>query len=289
MMAALALGTVQFGLRYGVANQTGQVSQQQVNAILAAAASAGVDTLDTAIAYGESEASLGRAGTERLRVVTKLPALPQVCPSIESWIEEQLDGSLRRLGRTSVEAVLLHRPTDLLGSRGEEYLSALQKAAVGRCRLLGVSIYGPGELDALWPFWQPQIVQAPCNVLDRRLLSSGWLGRLAAQAVEVHTRSTFLQGLLLMSAERRPAAFAPWFPLLDRWLGWCREQSLTPLSAAMGFVLTQPGISRVIVGVDSTDQLQEILAAARPGQKQPPADLFSEDVGLIDPSHWKLP
>jgi len=57
----------------------------------------------------------------------------------------------------------------------------------------------------------------------------------------------------------------------------------------MGFVLTQPGISRVIVGVDSTDQLQEILAAARPGQKQPPADLFSEDVGLIDPSHWKLP
>jgi aryl-alcohol dehydrogenase-like predicted oxidoreductase len=92
-----------------------------------------------------------------------------------------------------------------------------------------------------------------------------------------------------MSAERRPAAFGPWFPLLDRWLSWCNEQGVTPLAAALGFVLTQPGISRVIVGVDSTDQLQDILAAARLGRKQPPADLFSEDAGLIDPSTWKLP
>jgi aryl-alcohol dehydrogenase-like predicted oxidoreductase len=288
MMAALALGTVQFGLRYGVSNQTGQVPQSQVAAILSEAAAAGITTVDTAIAYGDSEASLGRAGMSGWRVVTKLPPLPAEVVCLESWVEQQLEDSLRRLGVPQVEAVLLHRSSDLLGRRGALYLQALLKLKSERFRFLGVSIYEPAELDALWPLWEPEIVQAPCNVFDRRLASSGWLTRLASRGVRVHTRSTFLQGLLLMSPERRPPAFAPWAALLDRWCGWCRQSGVSPLAAALGFVRAQPGVECIVVGVDSAAHLREILAAFRSESPVPPAELCSEDRDLIDPSRWKL-
>ena len=287
-MAPLALGTVQFGLRYGVSNQAGQVTPSEVTAILSTAAAAGIDTLDTAIAYGESEASLGRAGVSGWRVITKLPPLPAEIASLEGWIEQELDNSLRRLGLSQLDAVLLHRSSDLLGSRGAQYLQALLKLGPGRFRFLGVSIYDPAELDALWPVWQPEVVQAPCNVLDRRLVSSGWLARLASHAVRVHTRSTFLQGLLLMSPERRPPAFARWSALLNRWLEWCRENEKSPLEASLGFVHSLPGVERVVVGVDSAAHLLQILEALRTPCCEPPADLSSADRDLIDPSRWKL-
>ena len=122
-MTRLALGTAQFGLPYGIANQAGQVSRKDVSAMLQLAASNGIDTLDTAIAYGESEKSLGQAGTQGFRVVTKLPALPDDCPQVIPWVSEQVDASFTRLGVSSVYGLLLHRPEQLLRQIGELFLT----------------------------------------------------------------------------------------------------------------------------------------------------------------------
>ena len=121
----LALGTAQFGLPYGIANQAGQVSRKEVSAMLQLAVSNGIDTLDTAIAYGESEVALGQAGTQGFNVVTKLPALPDDCLDVISWVMEQVDASFTRLGVSSVYALLLHRPEQLLGPLGKELYEAL--------------------------------------------------------------------------------------------------------------------------------------------------------------------
>jgi aryl-alcohol dehydrogenase-like predicted oxidoreductase len=288
VICPLALGTVQFGLRYGVSNQTGRVPQSEVARILAEAVQAGIEILDTAVAYGESEATLGQVGIAGWRVITKLPPLPSDVDDVNSWVQQQLEASLRRLGVSQVEAVLLHRSSDLLGERGPSYLQALSKLKPEKARHLGVSIYDPAELDALWPRWVPDMVQAPCNALDRRLLHSGWLERLERRGVRVHVRSAFLQGLLLMSSISRPAFFASWMPLLDRWLSWCREAGVAPLEGALGFVRGQPGIECVVVGVDSAAHLREIVAASQRRIPQPPLDLWSNDLSLIDPSRWKL-
>jgi aryl-alcohol dehydrogenase-like predicted oxidoreductase len=288
-MNRLALGTVQFGLRYGVANTSGQVAPTAIAAILRRAREAGIDTLDTAIAYGESEARLGDAGVASWRLVTKLPPLPQEMADVGTWVESEVQGSLQRLKTTRLDALMLHKAADLLGPYSKACIRALEDMkARGWVRSIGVSIYAPEDIAAVWPMWRPDIVQAPCNVFDRRLIQSGWLGRLSEAGVRVHIRSAFLQGLLLMPRATQPKWFDPWRGLLDRWAASCVQLETTPLAAALAFVLAQPGVERLVVGVDSLAQLDEILVAARARAVLPADDLYSEDRDLIDPSRWKL-
>jgi len=287
-MASLALGTVQFGLAYGIANRTGQVSQAEIGEILQRAGDAGVSVLDTAIAYGESETRLGRANVSGWRVVTKLPPFPKELAAAGDWVHEQVRGSLERLRIPRLDALLLHRSADLLGPHGEACRRALAELrSAGTVGATGVSIYHPGELDSLWPVWKPDLVQAPFNVFDRRLVRSGWADRLAASGVRIHARSAFLQGLLLMPAAQRPAQFARWSSLFDRWDGWCRERGTTALAAALDFVLDQPWLECAVVGVDSRAHLEQIIAARVPGSAASLPDLACDDLELVDPSRWK--
>src|SRR5262249_50698776 len=115
-----------------------------------------------------------------------------------------------------------------------------------------------------------------------------WLTRLHASGVRVHVRSLFLQGLLLMGEHQRPAFFRPWRPVLDRWSQWCREQQVSPLRAAVAFAARLAGVERLVVGVDSRTQLQEIIAAATDGVPQLPEDLNSDELDLLEPRRWRL-
>ena len=110
----LALGTVQFGLNYGVANATGQVTLQEGRRILDTAAEAGMDTLDTAVAYGASEEVLGKLGVQSWRVITKLPPMPTSVADVQTWVLEQVAGSRTRLGSNRLGGVLMHRTEDLI-------------------------------------------------------------------------------------------------------------------------------------------------------------------------------
>lgn len=287
----LALGTVQFGLRYGVANANGQVASSEVVAILRTARDAGIDTLDTAISYGTSEQRLGELGVRDWKIVTKLPPLPPGLDDVRVWVGEQLASALRRLDVSRLDGLLMHKPSDLLGSHGVQYARALQDVRhQGQVLAVGYSIYSPDELDALCDVFPPDLVQAPFNVLDRRLANSGWMSRLAGRGVRIHTRSVFLQGLLLMPSASRPAWFGRWFALLDGWQRACREFRRSPLEMALGFALAHPEIERVVVGVDSATQLEEVIKAAL----APPLSvndfpaIESSDLELIDPFKWKL-
>lgn len=286
MSNRLALGTVQLGLPYGIANTTGQVPTDQVAQMLAIAASGRIDTLDTAIAYGDSEIRLGQAGVSGFRVVTKLPEVP---PSVEvsSWVQEQVLGSLQRLRVTSAYGVLLHRPQQLRGARGNEIASALDMLKhKGLTKKTGVSIYGPEDLDGL-EVRSLDLVQAPYNLLDRRLYISGLAQRLVDNGVEIHVRSAFMQGLLLMSADDRPVKFGRWHELWARWGRWLKSKDISPVQACLGFVLAQPGIARVVVGAETLAQLEGLLAAeARQSDLPDWPDLRCDDLALINPSCW---
>lgn len=290
MSKRLALGTVQFGLPYGIANQAGQVSRDEATAILDHAWAMGFDTLDTAIAYGESEQRLGEIGVGQWQIISKLPAIPEPCTDVTAWVRESVLGSLERLRIPKLHGLLLHRAQQLLGPQGDAlYRALIALKDQGMVEKIGVSIYGPDELDALWPRFQFDMVQAPFNIIDRRLAASGWLTRLHQAGTEVHTRSVFLQGLLLMEATKRPATFNRWHPLWQQWHRWLEDQALTPLQACLNFTLSQPEIDRVVVGVDSLKQLQGILGSVEVPAVKPPAALMSEDLDLINPSRWKAP
>jgi aryl-alcohol dehydrogenase-like predicted oxidoreductase len=281
------LGTAQFGLPYGIANQAGQVSGIGVAEILGYAWAAGVATLDTAIDYGDSEVVLGKVGVEQWQVISKLPEIPETCTDIASWVHSLVADSLERLKISRFRAILLHRPEQLLGSQGDELYRALVATRdQGKAEKIGVSIYSPDELEALWSRYKFDLVQAPFNILDRRLVASGWMARLHQAGTEVHIRSVFLQGLLLMDAVSRPEKFNRWQPLWDQWHRWLNDQGVTALQSCLAVALAQPEIDQVVVGVDSLKQLEEILACVKTSAAIPPETLISEDLDLINPSHW---
>lgn len=283
----LALGTVQFGLEYGIANQAGRVQLEDARYILQEAAAQGVDTLDTAIAYGDSESTLGQAGVSGWKIVTKLPALPEGCADVAGWVKVQIEGSLSRLGVSQLHGVLLHRPDQLLGENGKPLFEALQHLkAQGITRKIGVSVYGPEELARLMGEMQFDLVQAPLNILDRRLVESGWAKRLKEQGTEVHARSAFLQGLLLMPPDQRPAKFSRWTSLWSEWTRWLDETGLTPLQACLGYVLGVEAADKVVVGVDSVKQLKEILVASHSALPSLPNWPQAIDTDLINPGQW---
>jgi aryl-alcohol dehydrogenase-like predicted oxidoreductase len=262
-MQRLALGTAKFGLNYGVAKSRGQTVVAEVERILSAADIAGLDTLDTAIGYGDSEQVLGDIGFESFDIVTKLPALPKDQVDVIQWVEQQLEDSCERLKRPGLYAVLLHRPTDLLGAGGKALARSLQVLKEDRVvQKVGVSIYDPEELTPIEKILDIDLVQAPLNVVDRRLQTSGWLHRLKDSGVEIHARSVFLQGLLLMDRSDIPPKFERWSRLWDDWQHFLSEKGTNALSACLSYPLSLPEVDRVVVGVDSSQQLKDIVAVA---------------------------
>lgn len=283
----LALGTVQFGLKYGIANQQGQVPYDETKAILDHASASGIDTLDTAIAYGNSEQRLGEIGVQRWQVVSKLPAIPESCSDIVQWVTNSVKETLQRLKIKSLHGLLLHRPQQLLESGGDRLYDALQQLKHdGLVKKIGVSIYGPEELDALAGHYHLDLVQAPFNIMDRRLIDSGWLSRLADKSTELHVRSVFLQGLLLIAPGDRPGKFNKWTSLWSKWENWIKLTGLTPLQACLRYALSFSEINKVVIGVDSLNQLKEILQAATGPMPQAPKELQTCDIDLLNPARW---
>jgi aryl-alcohol dehydrogenase-like predicted oxidoreductase len=252
----LALGTAQFGLAYGLNNEAGQPALSAVAEVLAAARAAGLTLLDTAAAYGNSEARLGELAGDNsaFELITKLPAGPP------AQVAQQLAASRARLRRPRLYGVLFHAFGPL---RAEPAAwQALQAArAAGQVARIGVSLYHPHEAEwLLAQGWDVDLVQVPYNVLDQRFAAV--LPQLAARGVEVHVRSAFLQGLLLREPATLPAFFQPLAPKL-RQLRALAAGAGVPLPAALLlFAAYAPGVARAVIGVDSVANLHENLAAA---------------------------
>ena len=283
----LALGSAQFGLDYGIVQQQAKLSADEAADIISLAAANGILTLDTAIDYGDAERRLGELGMSRWRIVSKLPSLQPDCDDIAQWVRQQIGGSLERLQVERLYGLLLHRPLDLLGEQGNALYRALLAAREeGLVSKIGISIYDPSELDQLCGRYRFDLVQAPFNPVDRRILQSGWMTRLDEAGIELHVRSIFMQGLLLMERHERPSYFDTWAKLWSDFADWLRQTNQTAVEACVGFALSFDGISRAIVGVAGLQQLEEIIRAAAVDAQPVPDAIACADLDLIDPLRW---
>ncbi len=281
----LAIGSAQFGLRYGLSGN--QVEAAEAAMIVKQAWSAGIDTLDTAIDYGESERVLGHIGVADWRIVSKLPGLPNLVTDVESWVDAAIRGSLDRLRVKCLYGFLLHRPLDLLGAYGADiYRSLCRAKEMGKIGKIGISIYDTAELDALLHLFPIDLVQAPFNVVDRRLAVSGWLSRLHSSGIEVHVRSIFLQGALLKARQSIPAMFAAHRSKWEAWHDFLQDHNVSAVQACLGFVKKFPEIQRIVVGIESYRQLQDLLLVADSSVYDVPVEISSNDMNLINPTFW---
>jgi len=209
----LALGTVQFGLDYGITNQDGQVSLDEAKNILDFAKDNGINTLDTAPAYGNSEKILGQISTENFKVVTKTRHFDslEINNSDVKLLSSDFYHSLEYLRQDSVYGVLVHNADDLLKFGSEKLFKQLQELKQAeKIVKIGVSVYDHSQLQAILDNFDIDLVQLPFNILDRRMIDGGTFAKLQEKDIEVHARSVFLQGLLLMSEQNRPEKFNRW-------------------------------------------------------------------------------
>jgi aryl-alcohol dehydrogenase-like predicted oxidoreductase len=283
----LALGTVQFGLRYGVAGRGSAIPPDEARAILRRAHALGIRVLDTASAYGDIEARLG-ALTDGLpfHVVSKLPPCPPelTAAAATAGVHEQAALSCQRLG-PALRALLFHRAEDLLGEHAEALWTACAAFANDRDLRIGVSCYDVETLNRVAARFPVEIAQVPGNALDQRLRTTSIDG---SPPIEVHLRSAFLQGLLLMpcalAAKRVSAASVA----LARWHAWCSERNLAPLVASLGVVKGLPSVSHCVVGVDNMAQLDAIVTAWHAAPVLHAPELQVTDACVIDPRRWPV-
>jgi aryl-alcohol dehydrogenase-like predicted oxidoreductase len=255
--------------------------------MLQLAALNGIDVLDTAISYGESESCLGEVGVEQFKVVSKLPSVPHDCADITAWVEQQVVSSLTRLNIAELYGLLLHRSDQILSENGKLLYKAMQGLKDrGLVRKIGVSIYSPCELEEIARLVNLDLLQAPFSIVDCRLHTSGWMHRLKNKGTEIHTRSSFLQGLLLMPKAAIPKKFATWFDLWGRWHKWLESRGVSAVQACLSFPLSFPAIDRVVVGVDSLGQLEQIIQVASGAPLCDLPDMHCDAEALINPAFW---
>ena len=286
-LTQLSLGTVQFGLPYGVTNQAGQVAEVEVSRILDLAATSGIELLDTAQAYGTAEAVLGRCwptGAPR-RLISKLPA----GAGRQSW-EKSLIASLQRLQSPKLDAFLLHRASDLLAPDGKALLDWLEGLRDrGLVKRTGISIYDPSELEGL-PLDRLQLVQLPLSVYDQRLIRDGTVERLQDLGISVHVRSVLFQGLLLQPPQHWPGHLSPAFREHHAlWQKHLHQEGVSALHSALSFVRSCEGVESVLVGVVSVQELAQVLQAWSQAETAPaelPLDWAWNDGCDLDPRRW---
>jgi len=282
----IGIGTVQFGMAYGIANPHGQVTAETAAAILASARAAGVRLLDTAAAYGQAEEVLGRlvAADDGFRIITKTkPNAGSVAATIDRARQ-----SHRVLGGRPIHGLLVHSAAELRAADGPALWAALRSLRdEGLFTRIGISAYGSDDPLELARRFRPDIMQLPVSVLDQRLVRSGVLRSLKDLGVEIHVRSLFLQGAIFLDPAKLPLCLAHAAPRLKAFQARLAELGLSPVEAGIGYPLSVPEIDYALVGVTTVKEGREILdAAVRDRSGMPWGELAIDDEVLLDPRRW---
>jgi aryl-alcohol dehydrogenase-like predicted oxidoreductase len=281
----IALGTVQFGLPYGISNANGQVSESECFKILDTATDSGIDTIDTAAAYGESEKVLGKYILSRkpnFKIVSKLN------PNLTDYnqIEECVTTSLQHLGVDNIYGYLVHDFEKLTSDL--RIWETIQKIKMqGLVRKVGVSVYFPEQIE--WLIAQDlkfDLIQLPFNILDQRF--KPYFAKLKEIGTEIHVRSVFLQGLFFMSTIQLDAYFDPIGNYIETLQAYSQKQQISLEEILLHFAIQEESIDKVVIGITKQTELQNNLNAAISSK----VDLAKLPVRpevpteLLNPSNW---
>ena len=272
----LILGTVQFGLQYGV-NSAGRPSEEAVKGILVEAAKGGITTLDTSSAYGNSEEILGRCVTpdKGFKIVTKYP-------EGEVPVDEMFNGSLKRLKMDKLYGYLLHH-FEVYKNNPKIWDEFIALKESDKVQKIGFSLYYPEELEFIIKNNAPfDLIQVPFNIFDKKFMPL--MKVLHEKGVEIHVRSTFLQGLFFKDRNTLPEKLKPMKKYLLQLDEFSKKSGLSISEIALNYNLQNPYIDGVLIGVDNVEQLKMNLASV----KETPIDIEIEvkEKDLLNPANW---
>lgn len=281
-----ALGTVQFGLQYGINNKAGKPDPTEVSEILTYAFENGIRLLDSAEAYGDALNVIGsyiRNEPQRFEIISKF-VVGSESPKdrVEKWLET--------LRADHLYAYLYHRFEDYLSGKCRSDLLALK--AENKIHRIGVSLYGLKELETVIADPFIDLVQLPFNPFDSTEEKKRLLKQAKQNGKEIHVRSVFLQGLFFKEPSDLTGNLIRLAEPLKRFQMMVRENELNVRQACLNYALHESFIDYVVIGVETKAQLQENLASVIPRFPQifyrSPQLISAEDAELLNPSNWKL-
>ena len=283
----IALGTANFGQKYGLAGKIIK-SDKKVKKIIQFANNSKIKLIDTSSNYGSSETLLGNNNLKNFKIITKLKISNDEKKSnnLENIVFNKVEESLFKLNIKKLYAILLHESDDLKSNKRHKLINVLKKLKKENLvSKIGISIYNPKELNFIWPFWKPDIVQCPFNILDRRIYESGWLKKLKKNKTEIHVRSIFLQGLLLKNEKSMPRKFKKWKNIFKKWNNYCKKENISKIQGCINFIKSFKKISFVIIGFEDIKQVKNIISYFK-NNKKSHTTIACNDIKLIDPRLW---
>lgn len=277
----IALGTVQWGMNYGISNINGIPDNNELKNIFLKMDKVRINTLDTASHYGSAEKRISQFIKKKHKIISKVNP-----SSLKISIKNQCQKSLSNVGIPKFYGYLLNNPSNVI--ENENIWNELKELKrLGLVNKIGYSVYNPLELDILIEKKIiPDIIQLPFNILDRRF--AAYFEKLKNNGVEIHVRSVFLQGVLIDAYKKCPNEFEKWIPLWEKYRSWINYIGVSPVEACLRHVLSFKLIDKIIIGVTKLSELEEIINAQKRSPLIAPNDLSSDDDFLINPLKWPI-
>jgi aryl-alcohol dehydrogenase-like predicted oxidoreductase len=266
--SAMTLGTVQLGMNYGIANTDGKPSEEKSFSILQAALDGGITALDTARAYGDSEQVIGRFLKQYKgatpAIVTKIRKLEGSTPKeLEKFVTDSIETSLENLGVNKVDAVMLHGAQDPV-IHGRACADAVKSLLDhGYTDQVGVSVYTAEDIEGMLPYDIFSVTQVPMSIFDQRLIAGGSIAKLKERNYTVFVRSVFLQGLFFLNPDEMtdPILLEHAAPKIRLLREIAAAEGLTVEQLAIAFMRDLPGVTSLVLGADTPEQVRANIAA----------------------------
>jgi uncharacterized protein len=281
----IILGTVQFGLDYGINNPAGKPAIEQVFSMLELASERGIEILDTADTYGNASDILGefnKTHPDVFKINTKFKAG-------SDSLANQLERSLQVLSISSINIYFFHSFNDFQQFPGllNEFGSLKEKGFIKKA---GVSVYGNDEFEMAINTPEVDVIQFPFNLLDNRLQRGKLMTLAKEKGKELQIRSVFMQGLFFMPDQEIPSKLAPLKPYLEKASDAAKAAGLSMESLALMYAFHQPEIDHIIIGVDNPEQLNKNLNACQQKISAEVADMINQiavqETDLLYPKNW---
>ena len=265
-ISKITLGTVQIGLKYGIANKTGKPSEEKAHEILDTAYDGGINSFDTSIAYGDSEKVLGnyfklpKNKEKDVFITTKLNfnvVDKEDNRSIEKKMFDIAEESMKRLNLNTIPLYLLHNPLDMIryGKVVPETLEKMKR--IGMIERAGVSIYSTSEAEEMLRNDIYEAIQIPMSMFDFRFIKSGILDKFSEKGINVFIRTVFLQGIFFIKPETLPANYHFLYDYLKELNRLSQEIDVPVSHIAFSFIRDLKGVTSLVLGAETPEQVAE--------------------------------
>ena len=277
----LIIGSANFDKIYGAI--PAKINRIEIKKILDLAKKNNIYKIDSADGYLKNK-SIFKHIDKKFQFITKVS--PDYRWTSLNYCQEKIENHFKKFHGNKIRTLLFHDIKILFSKKGMQIFKNLESLKKKYFKKIGVSIYDTECLNYLVHNYNFDVVQCPYNILDKRIVHSGWLDKLKDKKIETHIRSIFLQGLLVNKFASKKKYFNKWQAFFFEWFQSLEKNNISPIDYCLNDLLNYE-FDQIIIGINSYNHLEEIIKFKNIKNKNKVLNFKTNDLKLIDPRNWK--